>query len=265
MNNVELAPEVKMQKIEKMGRWKKFKVKMLSSYYGRPIEDLKLILVWGERRQLAVQIMTEILNFSGRKAEGLVVGEKMKLSVLHKFLSDAWKKGASYVVVGVPFGMGDDEGGERSLEWKKGLNEQARELLEFLYELPVEMAVGTDYVAGEELKEILEVLRVKSGKKGVKLVVGREVSNFEIVDEVIGEVEALSFGRERGALVRIGNVMEYKKGVEVVMTYGSEVFAVATLATGEEVPEVLGAVVAGGYMLGLGTEEIVEGIAEWGF
>ena len=76
----------------------KVKAKLLKSYYGNPTKDMKLIAITGTTGKVIVaHYIHEILRASGEQVAVLASDKPFKMSVLHKFLSDAWKAGANYV------------------------------------------------------------------------------------------------------------------------------------------------------------------------
>ena len=84
-------------------RSQKLKAGILKSYYGNPIKDMKLIAITGTTGKVVVaHYVHEILRGSGEQVAVLASDQPFKLGMLHKFLSDAWKAGANYVIVTVP-------------------------------------------------------------------------------------------------------------------------------------------------------------------
>ena len=78
----------------------KLKAKMLKSYYGNPMRDMKLIAITGTTGKVEVaHYVHEILRSTGEQVAVLASEAPFKMGVLHKFLSDAWKAGANYVIV----------------------------------------------------------------------------------------------------------------------------------------------------------------------
>ena len=79
------------------------KAKLLKSYYGNPVKDMKLIAITGTTGKTTVaHYVHEILKAAGEQVAVLASDQPFKMGMLHKFLSDAWKAGANYVVVTMP-------------------------------------------------------------------------------------------------------------------------------------------------------------------
>jgi UDP-N-acetylmuramyl tripeptide synthase len=104
----------------------KLKAKLLKSYYGNPTKDMKLIAITGTTgKTIVAHYVHEILKAVGEQVAVLASEQPFKMGMLHKFLSDAWKAGANYVVVTVP---------------AEGLRDN------IFYGLPVEVAAMTNFV-----------------------------------------------------------------------------------------------------------------------
>ena len=81
----------------------KLKARILKSYYGNPLKDMKLIAITGTTgKTIVAHFVHEILKATGEQVAVLASDQPFKIGMLHKFLSDAWKAGANYVVVTVP-------------------------------------------------------------------------------------------------------------------------------------------------------------------
>ena len=84
-------------KVQKMG------VKMLEKYYGQPGKKMKIIAITGTSGKTTVaHFVHEILKVAGQKVAVLASDGEIKTKTLHKFLSDAFKAGATHVVVTAP-------------------------------------------------------------------------------------------------------------------------------------------------------------------
>ena len=104
----------------------KIKARLLKSYYGNPIKDMKLIAITGTTgKTIVAHYVHEILRAHGEQVAVLASDQPFKAGMLHKFLSDAWKAGANYVIVTVP---------------AEGLRDN------IFYGLPVTVAAMTNFV-----------------------------------------------------------------------------------------------------------------------
>ena len=107
-------------------RKQKLQAKMLKSYYGNPMKDMKLIAITGATGKVTVaHYVHEILKAAGEQVAVLASDQPFKMGMLHKFLSDAWKAGANWVIVTVP---------------AEGLRDN------IFYGLPVHVAAMTNFV-----------------------------------------------------------------------------------------------------------------------
>ena len=89
-------------------------------------KDMKLIAITGTTgKTIVAHYVHEILKATGEQVAVLASDQPFKMGMLHKFLSDAWKAGANYVIVTVP---------------AEGLRDSV------FYGLPVEVAAMTNFV-----------------------------------------------------------------------------------------------------------------------
>ena len=81
----------------------KIKSKLLGTFYGHPLKDMKLVAITGSTgRSEVTHLVHEILKAAGQPVAILASEDEIKIGALHKFLSEAWKAGANYVVVTTP-------------------------------------------------------------------------------------------------------------------------------------------------------------------
>ena len=81
----------------------KLRARVLKTYYGNPIKDMKLIAITGTTgKSVVAHFAHEILKAAGEQVAVLASDQPFKIRMLHKFLSDAWRAGANYVIVTVP-------------------------------------------------------------------------------------------------------------------------------------------------------------------
>ena len=79
------------------------KAKFFDLYYGHPARDMRLICVTGTTGKTTVaHFIHQILREKGERVAVLASEDEIKIGILHKFLSDAWKAGVKYVVVTAP-------------------------------------------------------------------------------------------------------------------------------------------------------------------
>lgn len=224
----------------------KIKAKLLKSYYGNPAKDMKLIAITGTTGKVTVaHYVHEILRASGEQVAVLASDQPFKMSVLHKFLSDAWKAGANYVIVTVP---------------AEGLRDN------IFYGLPVNVAAMTNFVTAGlhdmEPEEYLENEKTLFDMKPEIVVLNGDDLNFDTFAEFKGSKDTIIFGQSGGD-IKILNSKLYPKGTEATLSIKSEVISVATFVAGETAVSYMACAAAIASGLGISTDNIIDGIAEY--
>ena len=224
----------------------KVKAKLLKSYYGNPAKDMKVIAITGTTGKVIVaHYVHEILRASGEQVAVLASDQPFKMSMLHKFLSDAWKAGANYVIVTVP---------------AEGLRDN------IFYGLPVNVAAMTNFVTAGlhdmEPEEYLENEKTLFDMKPEVVVLNSDDLNYDTFAGFKGGKETIVFGQS-GADVKILNSKLYPKGTEATLSIKSEVISVATFITGETAASYMACAAAIASGLGISTDNIIDGIAEY--
>ncbi len=224
----------------------KIKAKLLKSYYGNPIKDMKLIAITGTTGKTAVaHYVHEILKASGEQVAVLASDQPFKIGMLHKFLSDAWKAGANYVIVTVP---------------AEGLRDNV------FYGLPVTVAAMTNFVTAGlnnmEPEEYLENEKTLFDMKPKIVVLNHDDKNYDTFAEFKGEDRTLTFG-QTSSDVKILNSKLYPKGTEATFSVKSEIISVATFVPGETAVSYMACATAIAESLKIPTDDIINGIAEY--
>ncbi len=224
----------------------KVKAKLLKSYYGNPTKDMKLIAITGTTGKVTVaHYVHEILRASGEQVAVLASDQPFKMGMLHKFLSDAWKAGANYVIVTVP---------------AEGLRDN------IFYGLPVNVAAMTNFVTAElhdmEPEEYLENEKTLFDMKPEIVVLNGDDLNYDTFAGFKGSKETVVFGQS-GTDIKILNSKLYPKGTEATLSLKSEVISVATFITGETAVSYMACAAAIASGLGISTDNIIDGIAEY--
>ncbi|MBQ1387310.1 hypothetical protein IIY68_00750 [Candidatus Saccharibacteria bacterium] len=224
----------------------KVKAKLLKSYYGNPAKDMKVIAITGTTGKVIVaHYVHEILRASGEQVAVLASDQPFKMSMLHKFLSDAWKAGANYVIVTVP---------------AEGLRDN------IFYGLPVNVAAMTNFVTAGlhdmEPEEYLENEKTLFDMKPEVVVLNSDDLNYDTFAGFKGGKETIVFGQS-GADVKILNSKLYPKGTEATLSIKSEVISVATFIAGETTVSYMACAAAIASGLGISTDGIIDGIAEY--
>ena len=224
----------------------KIKAKLLKSYYGNPAKDMKLIAITGTTGKTVVaHYVHEILRASGEQVAVLASDQPFKMGMLHKFLSDAWKAGANYVIVTVP---------------AEGLRDN------IFYGLPVNVAAMTNFITAGlhdmEPEEYLDNEKTLFDMKPEIVVLNSDDINYDTFTEFKGTKETISFGQS-GAEVKILNSKLYPKGTEATLSIKSEVISVATFVAGETAVSYMACATAIASGLGISTDNIIDGIANY--
>jgi UDP-N-acetylmuramoyl-L-alanyl-D-glutamate--2,6-diaminopimelate ligase len=222
------------------------KAKLLKSYYGNPVKDMKLIAITGTTGKTTVaHYVHEILKAAGEQVAVLASDQPFKMGMLHKFLSDAWKAGANYVVVTMPAeSLGDN----------------------VFYGLPVYVAAMTNFVTAglNDLtpEEYLEDEKTLFDMKPEYVVLNYDDANSEKFDEFEGKKGTLTYG-QTGNDVKILNSKLYPRGTEATMSINSEVVTMATFVPGETAVSYMACATAIAAALGVKNDCIINGIAEY--
>lgn len=224
----------------------KLKAKMLKSYYGNPMRDMKLVAITGTTGKVEVaHYVHEILRSTGEQVAVLASEVPFKMGVLHKFLSDAWKAGANYVIVTVP---------------AEGLRDN------IFYGLPVHVAAMTNFVTAGlddmEPDEFIENEKTLFDMKPEIVVLNRDDANYEPFSEFMGSKETITYGKT-SADVKILNSELYPKGTEATLSMRSEIISVATFLPGETSVAYMACAAAIAEGLEIPSKHIIDGIAEY--
>ena len=224
----------------------KLKAKALKAYYGNPMKDMKLVAISGAAgKAIVAHYVHEILCAMGEKVAVLASEQSFKVGVLHKFLSDAWKAGANYVIVTVP---------------NEGLRDNV------FYGLPVYVAAMTNFVTAGlkdmNPEDFLENEKTLYNMKPNYVVLNKDDLNYEKFVEFEARDGMVDYGRTSSD-VKILNSKLYPRGVEATLLISPDVVSVATFLTGETVVPYMACAAAIATVLGAKNENIVNGIAEY--
>lgn len=222
------------------------KAKLLKSYYGNPAKDMKLIAITGTTGKVTVtHYVHEILRSAGEQVAVLASDQPFKISMLHKFLSDAWKAGANYVVVTVP---------------AEGLRDN------IFYGLPINVAAMTNFVTADlndmTPEEYLNSEKTLFNMHPEIVVLNSDDKNFETFEGFKGKDKTVVYG-QTSADVKILNSKLYPKGTEVSLSIDSEIVSAATFVTGETSASYMACAAAIANAIGISSKHIVDGIAEY--
>lgn len=227
-------------------RTQKIKAKLLKSYYGNPLKDMKLIAITGTTGKTVVaHYVHEILKAANEQVAALASDQSFKVGMLHKFLSDAWKAGANYVVVTVP---------------AEGLRDNV------FYGLPVTVAAMTNFVTAGlndmEPQEYLDNEKTLFDMNPEIVVLNHDDMHYETFEDFKGKSKTISYG-QTSLDVKILNSKLYSKGTEAMLSMKSEVINVASFVPGETTVSYMACAAAIAYALDIKSDSIINGIAEY--
>lgn len=224
----------------------RIRAKLLKTYYGNPVKDMKLIAITGTTgKSIVAHFVHEILRAAGEQVAVLASDQPFKIGMLHKFLSDAWKAGANYVVVTVP---------------AEGLRDNV------FYGLPITVAAMTNFVTAGlkdmEPDEYIDNEKTLFDMKPEIVVLNHDDINYEAFSEFKGTKKTLTFGQS-SADVKILNSKLYSKGTEATVSINSDITTLATFVPGETTVSYMACAAAIAVAIEVPVEKIVEGIAEY--
>jgi len=224
----------------------KIKAKLLKSYYGNPAKDMKVIAITGTTGKMIVaHFIHEILKVSGEQVAVLASGQPFKMGVLHKFLSDAWKAGANYVVVTVP---------------AEGLRDN------IFYGLPINVAAMTNFVTAGlhdmTPEEYIDNEKTLFDMKPQIVVLNDDDIHYDSFSDFKGTDKTVRYG-QTSSDIKILNSKLYPKGTEATLSIKSDIITLATFITGETAVSYMACAAAIASGLGLDTDNIAEGIANY--
>lgn len=224
----------------------KIKARLLKSYYGNPMKDMKLIAITGSTgKTIVAHFVHEILRATGEQVAVLASDQPFKMGMLHKFLSDAWKAGANYVIVTVP---------------AEGLRDKV------FYGLPVTVAAMTNFITAGlkdmDPNDYLDSERTLFDMKPDIVVLNSDDLNYPAFETFQGKSQTLTYG-QTSSDVKILNSKLYPKGTEATISVRSDIMNVATFATGETAVSYMACAVAIACSIGISEKFIIEGLANY--
>ena len=225
----------------------RLKAKLLGTYYGHPIKDMKLICITGTTGKTEVaNFVHEILKSAGHPVSIMASDSEIKIGALHKFLSTAWKAGSNYVIVTAP---------AKSLE------------KDVFYDLPVYVAALTNFVpSGLEDPSASDYASAESALFNMNpdyVILNRDDSHYQDFTSFAGREGTLTYGSDRFSNVQIVKSKLYKMGTEAELSIGNTDFTVASFLTGEPIVSYMAAATAIADALHITPEKIAEGIGNY--
>lgn len=224
----------------------KIRAKLLKSYYGNPTKDMKLVAITGTTgKTIVAHYVHEILRATGEQVAVLASDQPFKVGMLHKFLSDAWKAGANYVIVTVP---------------AEGLRDNV------FHGLPVHVAAMTNFVTAGlkdmEPEEYIENEKTLFDMNPEIVVLNADDLNYPTFEGFHGRTQTVTYG-QTSSDVKILNSKLYPRGTEATLSLRSEIVSVASFVAGETAVSYMACAAAIAHGLGISEKCIVDGIAEY--
>ena len=226
----------------------RLKAKILSTYYGHPARDMKLIVVTGMTGKTTVaHFIHHIISEAGERVAVLASEAEIKTGMLHKFLSDAWKAGANYVIVTAPAESIDDD---------------------LFAELDIYAAVLTDYVPshiGEPTAKEYEALDDTLFDMNPDYVVlNRDDKHYDDFKRTFkGEKGTITYGESPESDLVIESSKLYKMGSEVHLNYDGHRFVAASFLNKQTDVSYMTCAAALAVAIGIDDSAIENGIASY--
>ena len=99
-NNLDPKPTTSKLTGSRAGR---IKVRLLKTYYGNILKDMRIICITGTTgKSVVAHYVYHILKEANEKVAILASEDEIKVGTLYKFFSDAWKAGADYCIITTP-------------------------------------------------------------------------------------------------------------------------------------------------------------------
>lgn|SRR5574344_169573 len=234
-----------MKQENKKGRTR---AKFLDFYYGHVSEKMKLICITGTTGKSTVaHFVHQIIGEAGEKVAILASDKEIHVGMLHKFLSDAWKAGANYVVVTTPA-------------------ESLRKNV--FYGLSVYLAAMTDYVpSGLDDKSAAEYEADENTLFDMNpaiVVLNRDDASYHaFATNFKGTEDTLTYGKDSYSDIQILNRTLYKKGTEVTLNLNGIHKTVASFISGDTTVSYIAAAAAIATSLNISADAIEAGIANY--
>lgn len=226
----------------------RIKAKILNTYYGHPARDMKLIVVTGMTGKTTVaHFIHHIIGEAGERVAVLASEAEIKTGMLHKFLSDAWKAGANYVIVTAPAESLEDD---------------------IFADLDIFAAVLTDYIPsriGDASAEEYEAADDTVFDMDPDFVVlNRDDKHYEDFKKSFkGTKGTVTYGENLASNVCIESSKLYKMGSEAHLNFDGKRFVTASFLNKQTDISYMACAAALGCAIGVTTEDIENGIASY--
>lgn len=247
--------EKKLKKAKKAQKTRKkkltknrIKAKILGTYYGHPARDMKLIVVTGMTgKTTTAHFIHHIIGEAGERVAVLASEANIKTGMLHKFLADAWKAGANYVIVTAPAESLEDD---------------------LFADLDIFTAVLTDYIPsriGDASAEEYEAADDTIFDMNPDFVIlNRDDKHYDdFKSSFKGEKGTITYGENLASDLCIESSKLYKMGSEAHLNFEGKRFVTASFLNKQTDISYMACAAALGCAIGATTEDIENGIASY--
>lgn len=223
------------------------KVRLLKTYYGNILKDMRIICITGTTgKSVVANYLYHILMEANEKVGILASEDEIKVGSLYKFFSDSWKAGADYCIITTP-----------ASSLKKDV----------FYQLPVYLAALTDYVPSKlsdlTPEEYAAAENTLFDLEPEFVVLNRDDANFLEFSKFKGKQGTATYGSDHYSDTKIERHTLYRKGSEATLNIEGHRFNVASFLTGEPNISYMAAAATIASLLHCTEEQIVNGIANF--
>lgn len=225
----------------------RIKVRLLKTYYGNILKDMRIICITGTTgKSVVANYLYHILKEANEKVAVLASEEEIKVGTLYKFFSDAWRAGADYCIITTP---------------AKSLRKDV------FYQLPVYLAALTDYVPSKlsdlTPEEYAAAENTLFSLHPEYLVLNRDDSNYLEFSKFRGKQGTVTYGSDHYSNTKIERRTLYRKGSEATLNIEGRRFKVASFITGEPNISYMAAAATIANLMHYTEDQIINGIGNF--
>ena len=225
----------------------RLRTKLLISYYNNPAKDLKLVCITGSTDKANVaRFVHEILQSADIKSAVLASDGNIKPTIIHKFLNDARKNGASYAIITAP---------ATALE------------ANVFHQLPISVAALTNFIPSiSSFAQPGKYLNAKINLFAMQpeiIILNQDDRHYADFAKFKGSKKTFSYGTDTNTSVRIDDFTLYKKGSEANLAIGFKSLTTATFLTGESAISAMACAAAIAHALNIAPDIITDGISNY--
>lgn len=225
----------------------RIKVRLLKTYYGNILKDMRIICITGTTgKSVVAHYLYYILKEANEKVAILASEDEIKVGTLYKFFSDAWKAGADYCIITTP-----------ASSLKKDV----------FYQLPVYIAALTDYVPSKlsdlTPEEYAAAENTLFSLNPEYVVLNRDDSHYLEFSNFKGKQGTVTYGSDHYSDTKIERRTLYRKGSEATLKIEGHSFNVASFLTGEPNISYMAAAATIANLMHYTEDQIINGISDF--